>query len=439
MDRLDRLKSRLINEYPFFGELILGLKLRAAECVTAATDMDKLYFDPDFAEKLSDEEMLFVIMHELMHCVLKHPVRGRGKEHYLYNVACDIVVNSNLFYYMGKDPFPVDGEIPMNVAPSGRPGKDMTAEEVYRELWGTKDPAFTGLFILSDEDMEEDQDEEDQDGEGVGGGRSTGDSDEDSEKEDSGNGKEKKSGKRKKGKNLDTHANWPLIRVGRQEEEWDEKIARTLSKNWGSSQFPPAVLQVEEEKMKKSRLRWKEILRDVLARCETYTDYTFSPPDRRFNESGYFLPGENEYEEVSVQNLWFCIDTSGSIGTDELSYFMGEARKVLEEFPTFKGKISFFDDRITEPVPWSREVDIDAVSPCGGGGTSFACIFDYMKKHMMQELPDVIVIMTDGYAFDVPPEAAMDIPVVWILIDNDKDKAFGKNIHISVEDYEDRD
>ena len=141
---------------------------------------------------------------------------------------------------------------------------------------------------------------------------------------------------------------------------------------------------------------------------------------------------------MDVQNLWFCLDTSGSIGKDELSYFMGEARNILEEFPAFKGKISFFDTEITEPVPWSREVDIDSVEPKGGGGTSFHCIFDYMKKHMMDELPNVIVIMTDGIAPDVPPEAAMDIPVIWILIDNDEDKAFGENIHISVEDYEDR-
>ena len=450
--RLNRLIRRLVNEYPFFGELVLGLRLRPAKCGTAATDMEILYFDPDFAEKLSDEEMLFVIMHELMHCVLKHPIRGQGKEHYIYNVACDIVVNSNIFYYLGKKPFPVDGEIPMNIAPSGRPGKDLTAEEVYRELWDTKDPAFTDLFILSDEDMEAEAVEGD--GEGSGGqsagagneagdeggdGDGTGDGDGDGgETDESGNGKAKGSGKGKKGKSLDNHENWPLIKVGRQEKEWDEKIAKTLSKGWGSSAFPQAVLQVEKDKMKRARLRWKEILRDILAMYEVHTDYTFSPPDRRFNEGAYFLPGENEYEEDEVQNLWFCLDTSGSIDSTELSYFMGEARNILEEFPAFKGKISFFDDRITEPVPWSREVDIDAIKPIGGGGTSFACIFDYMKKHMKDDLPNLIVIMTDGWAEDVPPEAAMNVPVVWILIDNDEDKAFGKNIHISVEDYEDR-
>lgn len=428
--RLDRLRSRLIREFPFFGELILGLSLKAKSCGTAATDMETLWFDPEFAAKLSDEEMLFVIMHELMHCVLKHPIRGQGKEHYIYNVACDIVVNSNLFYYLGKEPFPVDGEIPMNIAPSGKPGKDMTAEEVYRELRNTKDPAFTSHYIYNDDDMEDEDDEGNAAG---GGGRAQGDGDDESD-----NGKAGGSGKSKKSKNLDNHTGWPAIKVGRQDGEWDAKIKKTLSKGWGSSAFPQSVLQVEKDKMKKARLRWREILRDVLAMYEVYTDYTFSPPDRRFSGGDYFFPGENEYQEDAVQNLWFCLDTSGSIGRDELSYFMGEARKVLEEFPTFKGKISFFDDKITEPVPWSREVDIDAITPSGGGGTNFACIFNYMKRNMMQDLPNVIVIMTDGWAPDVQPKAAMDIPVVWILIDNDEDKAFGKNIHISVEDYEDR-
>ena len=227
--RLNRLQVRLINEYPFFGELILGLKPVATKCGTAATDMDKLYFDPDFAEKLSDEEMLFVIMHELMHCVLKHPIRGQGKEHFIYNVACDIVVNSNLFYYLGKDPFPVDGEIPMNIAPSGRPGKDMTAEEVYEELWETKDPAFTRLFLLDPENMEDEED-----GEGSGGAGAA-DMDGESENGESGNGE---SGSENKGKNLDNHTIWPKIKVGRQDEDWDERIGKILSKGWGKEEYP---------------------------------------------------------------------------------------------------------------------------------------------------------------------------------------------------------
>lgn len=70
----------------------------------------------------------------------------------------------------------------------------------------------------------------------------------------------------------------------------------------------------------------------------------------------------------------------------------------------------------------------------GGGGTDFGCIFRYLRKELFERLPAVIVILTDGYAPDVDEEAALGVPVIWILIDNERDKPWGKSIHISLKD-----
>lgn len=86
-------RARLVQRHPFFGKLLLRLRYRFAPCGTACTDMENIIFDIDFLGKLSDSELEFVLLHEVMHCVLQHCLRGKGKINLIYNIACDIVVN----------------------------------------------------------------------------------------------------------------------------------------------------------------------------------------------------------------------------------------------------------------------------------------------------------------------------------------------------------
>ena len=44
-----------------------------------------------------------------------------------------------------------------------------------------------------------------------------------------------------------------------------------------------------------------------------------------------------------------------------------------------------------------------------------------------------IVIITDGYSRYPDAKASMDIPVLWILINNSHDAPWGKSVHFSVE------
>ena len=117
---MSAVRAELLNECPFFGRLLLHLILAATDCGTACTDMVYFAMDPDFAASLPDEEIKFVTLHEVMHCVLKHCVRGKTLDNFMYNVACDIVVNSLILESMGVETFTLDGEEPMHTAPNGQ-------------------------------------------------------------------------------------------------------------------------------------------------------------------------------------------------------------------------------------------------------------------------------------------------------------------------------
>ena len=53
-------------------------------------------------------------------------------------------------------------------------------------------------------------------------------------------------------------------------------------------------------------------------------------------------------------------------------------------------------------------------------------IFDYVKEQMRDDPPVSIIILTDGYAPFPNIEATQDIPVLWIINNNDVKPPWGK-------------
>ena len=393
IDRLTYLRTLMLKKQPFFGELLMRMDFALARCETACTDMRRIVFDPDFMNRLSDKELSFVLMHEVMHCVLKHPERGKGKLHLLFNIACDIVVNSNILKCMGETDIIVDGEPAIHLTPSGLEGCNFSAEEVYYEL--LKNPQIPVRK--------------------PGGGMSS-DSPEDYD-------------------TLDNHDVWELISVSQSDEDrFESEIETILAKGYGESVFPQSVRKLLEERALEAKLRWKELLRDFVNSYVYYTDYSFAPPDRRFVDSPYMLPAENTYEREAMQDIWFCVDTSGSISDKQLTRLYTEVMNVINEINGCRGMISFFDAGITEPVEFSSEEDFNGITPAGGGGTSFQVIFDYMAEYMSDKLPNALVILTDGCAPEVDERCAMSVPVLWIIIDMPKiTMSWGRTVHCSTE------
>ena len=122
-----------ISSYPLLGALAAAFKLvedaevcrthgiRVAAISPAAAE---LYVNPLCG--LEDSERRFVIAHELLHAGLRHDTRSGGRDPWLWNVACDYVINGWLAEM-------AVGDLPDSALhdPSLR-GK--SAEEVYDEI-----------------------------------------------------------------------------------------------------------------------------------------------------------------------------------------------------------------------------------------------------------------------------------------------------------------
>jgi predicted metal-dependent peptidase len=97
----ERVRQWFISSYPLLGALASTFRViedgplcNRMSISVAAVDMEsrEIYVNP--AAALSEMEYRFVMAHELLHVGLRHDVRCQGRDHYLWNIACDYVINA---------------------------------------------------------------------------------------------------------------------------------------------------------------------------------------------------------------------------------------------------------------------------------------------------------------------------------------------------------
>lgn len=99
LDEQDRAKAALAHIEPFFGGMIGKIRFVYTFHVdTQATDGYNIFVNPLFTSKLDLEQKVFVLAHEIMHCVLNHMRRSKiaGHDHYKSNIAGDYEINTYL-------------------------------------------------------------------------------------------------------------------------------------------------------------------------------------------------------------------------------------------------------------------------------------------------------------------------------------------------------
>jgi predicted metal-dependent peptidase len=69
----------------------------------------RLVANPAFAEKLNDNDLIFVLAHELLHLALRTHDRARGSQHLEFNYAHDYIINDILRTELGVSNVPAGG------------------------------------------------------------------------------------------------------------------------------------------------------------------------------------------------------------------------------------------------------------------------------------------------------------------------------------------
>jgi predicted metal-dependent peptidase len=390
--KLQRVKISLLRNPKvalMSGILMVGKTFVDSKLPTARTNGKDEWYGEKFIADLKEKELAFVIMHEASHKMYRHLTTWRKlyeENHKLANMACDYVINLML-----KDLDPTESFMAM---PRDKSGK----------VLGLIDERFRGMNakqvfdILKQEYTECDCD----DGDGEG---------------------------------FDEH-DWDGARELTEDEkkdlerEIDQAIRQGIIADKKVNGDGAGGLARELGELVAPKVDWREQLREfVKSVCAGKDNSSWRKVNRRFIGGGIYMP---TLVSERVHHIVPAIDTSGSIGGEELNEFLSELAGICEQVNPELIDLLYWDGVVAGHETYSGADASNIVSstkPVGGGGTSPSCITAYLKEHKIE--PDVAVVLTDGY---VGSDWGGDwpCPVLWCIVGGNTVVApNGKTIHIN--------
>lgn len=364
-------RAKLLLQQPFIGMLIMQMEIKAvvdSRMTTAATDGKRIFLDAQYFKKLNPGYRLFLLAHEVWHCVLQHFSRLGDRDRKRFNYAADLEVNFILedagfdvieFLSYEDDWRRMSAEYIYSVLPESliqeMPVKD---QHIYE-----KDKTNEAFSPVSKNEMVIDPDYK------------------------------------------------PSVSKTAK-EEWKTKVYGNYQKLLTKHGTIPGYLKQIIDSRFKPKLNWKEILQQFVT-MGFGGERKWLPPNRRYVYRGLYLPSVKE----EILSIIVALDTSGSM-TCVLEEFLNELKGIVQSFGRYIITLITCDAEIHSVKEYSesKPLKISDLELEGGGGTSFIPVFDYIEKNVT--LPRLLIYLTDGEG-EVPIQKP-GYPVLWVIPQNCK-------------------
>ena len=407
-ERVSRLRMQMLEMHPFWGYLLLQLRLVPSPELPsfAATDcITRIWYNPLYTRHLRNQQLGFVLAHEIGHLLFASEDRRRGRNRQLWNCATDYAINR----IVADIQRPGSPPRPLYESPDGR-YPDIGEIEILHDSKYDGMIAETIYERLLDEDLEEPVTVTvvigGEDAEGAGASRRiiipT--------LADHGGG-------------IDIHLPETLTPAQRDEvrgrivgavETWKEMKER--------GHLPGNLVRDLVEK-RKAHIPWQRIFRRFAGQALAKDDYSLARPNKRYLDYDIVVPGL--YSEKAGR-IAVALDTSGSMSDEELALVGAELRelgKLAEEM-----LLIVADADIREVVPFDRlDAYLDRGRFSGGGGTDHRPVFAYLEEHRIA--PELFVGLTDLYS--IFPERRPPYPVIWVVPKDHAPAPWGMVVEVS--------
>jgi predicted metal-dependent peptidase len=316
--KLDRAKTALALDHPFFASILMKRKLIPDTTIpTAGVDQrGQMYYNPEFVEKLTVPELVFLLAHEVGHVIGQHASRRGTRKPRKWNIAGDAWIN-DMLKAANVGQF-IKGGVDM-------PGsKDKTTDQIYNEL----------------PDMP--------DGDGPGG---PGDD------------------------LLDRGSPITADEADRMDAEIRVELAQAAQAAKMQGKMPAALQKIVAELID-TNTPWYDILERYMVNF-TKGDYSWARPNRRYIGSGYYLPSVGNIAkmgEVVIQ-----VDVSGSISPREVAHYNGHLKRILEQCQPERVHVLYTDTRVCKHEVFEQGEEF-AIQFYSGGGTDMPAGFKYVDE-----------------------------------------------------------
>ena len=368
-EKLITARIGLLLKAPFFGNLATRMQLINADdwCPTAATDGRRFYYNSEFVNKMPLKQVEFLVGHEVLHAVYDHMSRNGDRDRKIMNIAADYCVNADLIDQRIGEKITVCG---MLYDPKY---KGWSMEEVYDDLM--KNANKMDINKLAQMVLDEHLNDK---GEGEGKGPKISDEER------------------------------------RQIRDEIKEAVLQAAQAVGAGNLPGGVKRLIKD-LTEPQISWKELLEQSI-QSVIKDDYTFARPGRKSWHMDAILPASKPGETIDI---FIGIDTSGSIGPEDLKIFFSEIKGIMDSYTEYKIKIVGWDTEIGGVGEFTSEnlEEITTFDPEGGGGTDPHCVWEYLIENNIE--PKKLIMFTDYCFFGWRPQEVENYcDTVWIIKGN---------------------
>ena len=407
--------TELLRKQPFFGSLVLRLPLRPDPTrETLATDGHEIRYSPRWVAETEAHLIETAMARVVMACALKHHTRRGERDSERWQMASQLVTHALI------------RDAGFTLPPNAEAWDDLSVEQAYDRLPTPEDgdasSGATGAGASAaaqsspdgdDDDNDDSSDSasdgnpQDQDGGDPDAGHSDGQgkdgaSDAPPSHDPSGTGEVMDAGARA---GNDGDSGETPVDVAAEEQAWDEAMHQALNIARAEGKAPGRV----EETVKGAHagtLDWRTLLRRYMTDAAK-SDYSWSLPNRRFIDSGLYLPS---IRSEGIETIAVIVDTSGSLLAATLAEFWAELREVAAEIRPERVVVLQVDAAVQHVAEYAPDDLPDEIALKGRGGTDFRPGFEWLDEQGIQ--PAVCLYFTDMECSSYP-EAEPGFTTIW--------------------------
>ena len=426
--------TALLRDQPFFGSLALRLPIRPdAARETLASDGREIRYSPDWVANTDADLVKTAIGRVVLACALKHHTRRGEREPGRWQQASQLVTHGLL------------RDAGFKLPPDAEAWDGISVEQAYDRLpepqessgQGSDGPPSAGDGGCASgpqpdaddddgspdaddgngpADASDDSDPQVDDDGATGHGDSADDGDpqpRDDSSGDSDSGTPPSCDPSGTGEVMDSpgrtddnaDAGQAPPDVSAEEQAWDEAMHQALNLAKAQGKAPGAVEETVRD-AHRSTLDWRSLLRRYMTDAAA-RDYSWSVPNRRFIDSGLYLPS---IRSEGMGTLAVIIDSSGSVDTDALAAFWSEVREVAAEIEPERIVVLQVDAAVQDEEHYAPGELPERIVVKGRWGTDFRPGFERLAEQGVR--PAVCLYFTDMNC-DRYPETEPDFDVLW--------------------------
>jgi len=395
-ERLAAIRMQLLEMHPFWGYLLLQLRLVPAlklPTIAATDTIDHIWFNPALTRKLDMRELGFVLAHEVCHQVLASAERRDGREQFKWNMATDYAINT----LVADIPIPGASQwgdnrlyrIPRGALFDSR-YHNQVAEVIYEDLCRKElriEPVELSVILPGANGME---------------------------------------------------LNLPAISYHRggidihlprgldadQREILRERIMAAVDNfhaNYDRGDLPEYLLR-RVKLLDAPKIPWQRVLHHFADTILNGDDYSLAHPNKHYLAYDAVVPGH--YSET-IGCLVVALDTSGSMTEQDIRAVAREIRGMVPNAQEVTLIVA--DSAIRQVIPLDGLDEIlRAGAFRGGGGTDHVCVFDYIAHNHLN--PRIFIGLSD--LFSCFPKQKPPYPVLWLVPKHHGAPPWGKVIEL---------